>query len=169
MVRQFGGRGPSPGSRLSCSGTFALLITIILSTRTASGDIGLTAGSLFGVTSAPRGVLRLNRRGLAGCVGSVNLCEGGTGGMVKLDGVLLRSFGNVIPSSVRGLMGLPKIKEGATGIILGIVFGGPAVPMSARLLHMDPGVNLTRKAAPRRIRRSLLGEVPTRCVRGTRR
>lgn len=95
---------------------------MLLSTRTASIDIGGTATGLCPITGAPTTVLRLNIRKIGACVGAVKLCGDGTRGVVGAYHVLLRRRGNRIPRSHTTLRTLPNMNHGATGIMLGATF-----------------------------------------------
>lgn len=145
---------------LACNDPFALLITIVLSTRYASGHIGVVAGHVFPELNAPRGVKTLSRARLRGRVRSYKLCETGTGGLLNVYRVLVSECNKGMPRSFSRLIGLPNMKHGATGMMEDITFNCPTVTISARMFHMSGQLGLSINSAPSRIRRKLGGIVP---------
>lgn len=129
-------RVPRPGYTLGFSGPFRLLITAILDTRAASGHIGVIAPRLFNRCPKPTTLTDTGPRRIRDVVRSVKFRRAGTGGVVKLSCTLYRQFSNRIPRAVSTLADLPKIKHGATGIILNGTFNIPKFPISARIVHI---------------------------------
>lgn len=162
---------PITRARLRCGGPFRLLVSIVLSTRYASGHIGVVAPPLFRSFPAPRTLTTDAPRIVFRCVHDISCPGGGTGRLMNVTGVLMGSFGDRIPNALRRLIGLPNMKQGATGIVRSIMFGGTTVTMSARIFHMDRHVKLmnTGRAAPFDIRGRLVGGVPRGLMPVTRR
>lgn len=158
-------------ARLRCSGPFRLLVTIVLSTRYASGHIGVVAPTLCQSFPAPRTLTTAAPSIMCRCVHDISCPGGGTGRLMNVTRVLIGRFGDRMPSALRRLMGLPNMNHGATGIVRSIIFGGTTVTMSARIFHIDRHLNLMSSgyAAPFDIRGRLMGRVPRASVPVTRR
>lgn len=171
IVRCFRATVPMTRARLRCDGPFRLLVTIVLDTRYASGQIGVVAPPLFESFPAPRTLTTAAPRMIFRCVHDIDCPGGGTGRLMKVTRVLMHSFRDAIPSALRRLVGLPNMKHGATGIVRDIMFGGTTVTISARIFHMDRHVKLIPHAyaAPLTARGRLMGCVPRTLVPATRR
>lgn len=158
-------------ARLRCGGPCRLLVTIVLSTRYASGQIGVVAPPLCQSFPAPRTLTTAAPRIMFRCVQDMSCPGGGTGRLINVTGVLMGRFGDRIPSGVRSLVGLPNMKEGATGMVRSIMFRGTTVTISARIFHIDRHVKLIPSdyAAPFDIRGRLVGGVPRGLIPVTRR
>lgn len=74
-----------------------------------------------------------------------NLKGDGTESVDTYVGVLESRCNKGIPSSFSTLLGLPKIKEGDTGLVVKSIFKGPTVIASARYVHLAGHVNLISK------------------------
>lgn len=147
---------------LSCRFPFRLLITIHLSTRYASTEIGLIAPTLFRQCGAVRSFTGTSPTRIKGCVCSYNFCGDGTRSVINVTRGVLTSCGNRIPSGVSSLLALPKINEGATGLVINSVCNGTTVIISARYVHVAGELNLITRGSPGGVRCTLGGVVPTR-------
>lgn len=162
---------PITRARLRCGGPFRLLVTIVLDTRYASGQMGVVAPPLCQSFPAPRTLTTSAPRIVCRCVQDMDCPGGGTGRLINVTRVLIGSFRDRMPKALRRLIGLPKIKHGATGIVRDMMFGGTTVTMSARIFHIDRHVKLIPRAyaAPLTARGCLVGCVPGRVIPATRR
>ncbi len=151
---------PSTVYSLRCGSTFRLLVTAHLSTRYASGHIGVMAPSLFGTFPAPRGVTGTSVDSIRGLVGAYNLCGAGTGSLIGVNGKVYRGFNKGIPSAVRRLAALTNINEGATGLIIKSVCRGPTIIYSARFVELYGHLKLIGAAGPLAIRGTVQGLLP---------
>lgn len=135
-IRTLGGRCPSTVYSLICASPLRLLVTAELTTRYASTEIGVIAPSLFSEFGATRSFTSSAPRRITRCVGDYKLCGAGSGSVIRVTEVLYSSFNNIIPSGVSSLAGLPKVNEGATGLIYNSVFNRPTIIISARYVHV---------------------------------
>ncbi len=151
---------PNTAYSLVCAGPCRLLVTAHLSTRYASTEMGVIAGILFRHFPALRTVTRTRISRVRRVIGPYKLFEAGTGDVDRLSGVLVSRCSNILPSSVRRLAGLPKVNEGATGLVVNSVCRRPTIITSARYVEVAGGLNLDHSGSPRGIRGRLHRVLP---------
>lgn len=117
MLGRFEGTLPGIAARLRFNDTFRLLITALLSTRYASGHVGVIAPTLFTHCPSTQRVTGTDRRSVCRLVDSMDCPGTGTGRLTRVSQRLIRLFKNRIPRATSSLIGLTKIKQGATGIV----------------------------------------------------
>lgn len=115
---------------------------IHLTTRYASTEMGMIMRSLCTGFPAMRTLTGTSITSVRTVIHPYNLNGDGTESVDTYVGVLRRRCRSGIPKSFSTLLGLPKIKEGDTGLVVKSMFNGPTVIASARYVHLSGHVNL---------------------------
>lgn len=152
---------PNAGTALNFSTPFELLVAAILSARCTDRQVNKITARLFKTYNTPAAFAALSPEKLAEEIKECGLYRNKSKYIVEASQEILSRHGGQVPRSRKELEALPGVGRKTAGVVLGVAFGGRALPVDTHVYRVAHRVGLSRAKGPAKVEEELVGLVPT--------
>ncbi len=153
---------------LAASGPWELLVATILSAQCTDDRVNRVTPSLFAVYRTPADFASADRHALEHLIKSTGFFRAKAQHLIGCGRAVVERFGGQVPRTMEELVSLPGVGRKTANVLLGNVFGQPAIVVDTHVTRVARRLGLTRSADPVRIESDLQGVIPrARWTRGS--
>ena len=141
---------------------FELLVAAILSAQCTDRQVNLITDRLFKKHNTPRDFAALSPAELAEEIKSCGLYRNKSKYIVEASRELLRKHGGQVPETREELEALPGVGRKTAGVVLGVAYGGNALPVDTHVYRVARRLGLSAARDPVDVEQDLAGCIPPR-------
>ncbi len=139
---------PNPTTELEHSGTFELLIAVILSAQATDKGVNVATRRLFKVANTPQAILSLGIEGLESYIKTIGLYHAKAKNVIACCEMLIQYHNSLVPNTRAALEALPGVGRKTANVILNTAFGQPTIAVDTHLFRLG---NRTRLATGKNV------------------
>ena len=161
FMRRLAAEHPNPKSELNFSSPFELLVAVVLSAQATDKGVNLATAKLFPVANTPEAILALGEEGLTPYVKTIGLYRNKVKHILGLCERLLSVYGGQVPEDREALMTLPGVGRKSANLIMGDVFGKPAIVTDTHCIRLVNRMGLVKDIKePKKVEMELWKIIP---------
>jgi len=142
---------PDPETALHHKTPFQLLVATILSAQCTDVRVNLVTPSLFQRYPTPDDFLKSQRVDLEALIRSTGFYKNKAKNIVGCARALVQQFNGQVPDTMEALVSLPGVGRKTANVVLGSVFGVPALVVDTHVRRVANRLNLTKSNSPDQI------------------
>ena len=151
---------PSPATELEYSGSFELLIAVMLSAQATDVSVNKATRPLFRAASTPEAMLALGEEGVRAHIRNIGLFNAKAKNVIATCRLLLDRHGGEVPREREALERLPGVGRKTANVVLNTAFGVPVIAVDTHIFRVANRTRLARGKTPRRIEDGLARSTP---------
>ncbi|MDA8337065.1 MAG: endonuclease III [Peptococcaceae bacterium] len=151
---------PRAVTALSHRGAFQLLVAVVLSARTTDAQVNKVTPDLFRLYPTAQAMAQADPADLEKLVRHLGLFRVKARHLVEMSRELVRRYGGEVPGERAALESLPGVGHKTAGVVLGVFFGKPTLPVDTHVFRVIHRLGLSRAADPARVEEELCRIVP---------
>jgi endonuclease III len=149
-----------PKSDLEFSGSFELLVAVILSAQSTDKQVNKATRPLFKKANTPKAIQALGVEGLTEEIRSIGLFRNKAKNIHKTCRLLITDHDGQVPSNRADLEALPGVGKKTAGVVLNVGFGQPTIPVDTHVFRLSHRLGMARAKTPDKTEDELLKIVP---------
>jgi len=139
---------PKQLSFLTSRSPYELLIAVILSAQTTDRQVNSVTGTLFGTYPTPEDLAAADLEEVEQIIRTVGFSHVKAANIIAAAQTVVSSFRSAVPASMDELLTIPGIGRKSANVILGAVFGLPAVIVDTHFSRVVRRLGLTAAVHP---------------------
>jgi endonuclease-3 len=151
---------PEAGSALKFKTPFELLVAVILSAQCTDQQVNRITGPLFAKYHTPGEFAALAPEELAEEIKGCGLYRNKSRYIVEASRQILVKHGGMVPETRKESEALPGVGKKTAGVVLGVAFGGSALPVDTHVFRVARRLGLTEAKEPARVEEDLSKLIP---------
>jgi len=151
---------PKEISFLNVESDFQLLISVILSARTTDKQVMEVVPALFEKYPNPLALAQGKLEHIMGIIKSVGFYRVKAVNIKKTAAKLLEDFNGVVPDTIEELITLPGVGRKSANVIVGSLFGKPAIIVDTHFGRVVKRIGLTVEKTPDKIEKDIALLIP---------
>ncbi len=132
-------------------GAYQLLIATILSAQTTDRQVNRITPALFAVYPAPSDLAAAQQSDVEEIIRPTGYYRSKARNIIKTAQMLVDRYDGVVPKTMEELTELPGVGRKTAGVVLGAVFGKPAIIVDTHFRRVVQRLGLTHKKDPVRV------------------
>ena len=136
IMERFKVQNPNPKSELDFKNPFTLLVSVVLSAQATDKSVNFYTKPLYEVADTPQKILALGQEKLIEFIKPIGLWKNKSKNIIALSKKLIEDFGGIVPDSREKLMSLPGVGRKSANLIMGDVFGEPAIVTDTHCIRL---------------------------------
>ena len=145
---------------LDFDSTFQLLVSVILSAQTTDDQVNSVTPELFSAYPDPSKLANAEIEDLERIVHSTGFFRAKAKNIKGASQGLIERYGGEVPGTIEELTSLPGVGRKSANVVLGAIFGRPAIIVDTHFRRVSNRLGLTESSNPERIERDLAAIVP---------
>lgn len=162
IIRTLKKEFPDAQCKLTFETPFELLIKTILSAQCTDERVNKVAVELFKKYSGPEDFIKTSPDELENDIRSTGFFRNKAQNIKACSSFLIEQFGGEVPQTMNELTRLPGVGRKTANVILGNVFGIPAVVVDTHVIRLSNILGLTFHKNPEKIEYDLMEILPER-------
>lgn len=146
---------PVAGTELNYQTPFELLVAAILSAQCTDKQVNRITARLFKKYNTPQEFAALAPEELAGEIKSCGLYRNKSKYIVEASRAILIRHGGIVPRVRSELEALPGVGRKTAGVVLGVAYGGEALPVDTHVFRVAHRLGLSDAGDPDGVERDL--------------
>lgn len=151
---------PEAGTALKFSTPFELLVAAILSAQCTDQQVNRITATLFAKYNTPGEFAALAPEELAQEIKGCGLYRNKSRYIVEASRQILDKHGGQLPETRKELEALPGVGRKTAGVVLGVAFGGSALPVDTHVYRVARRLGLSQAKDPARVEEDLSKFIP---------
>jgi endonuclease-3 len=151
---------PDKRPLLEYSTPFELLIAVILSAQTTDAQVNLVTPELFRRYPTPQRLAAADPAELETIIYSTGFYRAKAKNIRAAARSLAEDYGGELPRTMEELTRMPGVGRKTANVLLGVLYGLPAVVVDTHFGRVVRRIGLTTATAPERVERELAAVVP---------
>jgi endonuclease-3 len=151
---------PGAGTALKYATPFELLVAVILSAQCTDQQVNRITGPLFMKYSTPGDFAALTPEELAEDIKGCGLYQNKSRYIVEASRQIIARYDGRVPETRSELETLPGVGRKTAGVILGVAFGGSALPVDTHVFRVARRLGLSGAKEPARVEDDLSKFIP---------
>ncbi len=151
---------PDYSTELRYSNPFELVIATILSAQCTDERVNATTPALFARFPTPAALAAADPLEVEELVKSTGFYRNKAKSIMACSATLEADFGGEVPSTMEDLVKLPGVGRKTANLMLGEIFGKPAVVVDTHVKRVAQRLGLTRSSEPEEIEADLQKALP---------
>lgn len=148
---------PDAGTALIFKNPFELLVAAILSAQCTDKQVNRITARLFKKYNTPQDFAALSYGELAEDIKGCGLYHNKSKYIIEASREILIKHGGLVPRTRKELEALPGVGRKTAGVILGVAFGGDALPVDTHVYRVARRLGLSDAREPGKVERDLAG------------
>ncbi len=144
---------PGAGTALNFNNPFELLVAAILSAQCTDQQVNRITGPLFKKYRTPRDFAALSPEELAEEIKGCGLYRNKSKYIVEASRKILEHYGGQVPRTREELQTLPGVGRKTAGVVLGVAYGGSALPVDTHVYRVARRLGLSGQGSRKSRRR----------------
>ncbi|MBQ9880116.1 MAG: endonuclease III [Clostridia bacterium] len=153
-------RYPDAACSLDYADAFHLLVATRLSAQCTDARVNLVTPALFAAYPDARAMAAADVKDVERLIASCGLFHTKARDIVAMSGQLVERYGGNVPGTMEELLSLQGVGRKTANLILGDVFGQPAVVTDTHFIRIMNRLGLTKTKDPRGVEKDLLPLIP---------
>jgi len=150
---------PAAGTALHFRTPFELMVAAILSARCADRQVNRITARLFPKCNTPQDFAALAPEELAEEIKGCGLYRNKSKYIVEASRELLKRHGGMTPQTRKELEALPGVGRKTAGVVLGLAYGGSALPVDTHVYRVARRLGLSVAKEPGKVEEDLAGVI----------
>ncbi|HXG50576.1 MAG TPA: endonuclease III [candidate division Zixibacteria bacterium] len=146
---------PAPGMPLRHRNAFQLLVATILSAQCTDAAVNRVTPGFFRLFPDACGLAAASTGAIESAIRTLGLYRVKARSLKRCAAQLVEEFGGRVPSTLEDLTRLAGVGRKTANVLLGHLFGAPAVIVDTHCARLARRLGLTREHEPRKIERDL--------------
>jgi len=151
---------PDRSPLLNYASAFELVISVILSAQTTDAQVNLVTPTLFSRFPTPAALAAASQDEVEKIVRSTGFYHNKSKNIIAAAKALHERFEDTVPASMDELVSIPGMGRKSANVILGVVYGEPAIVVDTHLTRVSNRMGLVSGTNPVKIERELKAVVP---------
>ncbi len=151
---------PDAGTSLVFDTPFELLVAAILSAQCTDKQVNRITGRLFRKYNQPQDFARLTPEELEKEIKSCGLYRNKSRFIIESAKEIIKSHGGRVPMTRSELEALPGVGRKTAGVIIGVAYGGSALPVDTHVFRVARRLGLSAAREPAKVEEDLAACVP---------
>ncbi len=152
---------PEPTSELNYSGSFELLIAVILSAQATDKGVNKATSRLFPVANTAAAILALGEPGLKDYIKTIGLFNSKAANIINTCRILVEQYEGKVPEEREALEALPGVGRKTANVVLNIAFGHPTMAVDTHIFRVSNRTRIAPGKTPLEVEHRLLRLVPS--------
>lgn len=141
---------------------FQILVSTVMSARTKDTTTIPIAHRLFNKYKTPKDFVKIPRKVLEKLIYGIGFYRTKAGYIKKLSEIIIKEYGNKVPSEIDQLLTLPGVGRKTANCVLCYAFRKPAIPVDVHVHRISNRIGLVKTKTPEETEMALLKLVPKR-------
>ena len=137
-----------------------LLIAVRLSAQCTDARVNMVTGALFEAYPTPQAFAEARIEDVEELIKSCGLYKTKAKDLVGIGKMLTENYGGVVPDTIEELVKLPGVGRKTANLIVGDVFGKPAVVTDTHCIRISGRLGLTDETDPFKVEKDLRAILP---------
>lgn len=150
---------PDAGTALYFKTPFELMVAAILSAQCTDRQVNRITSGLFEKYNTPQAFAALTPEELAEEIKGCGLYRNKSKYIVEASRELIKRHGGLVPGTREELEALPGVGRKTAGVVLGVAYGGDALPVDTHVYRVARRLGLSEAKDPARVEAELLGAI----------
>ncbi len=138
-------------------GPYELLIAVILSAQTTDRQVNLISGELFSAYPGPEELSAADQSDVERIIHSTGFYRAKAKNIIGAARGIVEEFGGNVPRTMEELVTLPGVGRKTAGVVLGSVFGQPAIIVDTHFKRVVKRIGLTEETDPVKVEYAIAG------------
>ncbi len=138
-------------------GAFELLVAVILSAQTTDRQVNLVTGRLFETYPDAEALAAAERAEVERIIESTGYFRAKAAHIIGTARMLCDRFGGAVPDTMEDLTALPGVGRKSAGVILGAIYGKPAIIVDTHFGRVVRRIGLTAEQSPVKVEGDIAG------------
>ncbi len=151
IINLFEKEYPDAKCSLIANTPFQLLVATRLSAQCTDARVNLITPALFSALPNPEAFAKASTEDVEKLIKSCGLYHSKAKDLVALGKVLMEKYGGEVPDTMEELTSLPGIGRKTANLILGDVFGKPAVVTDTHFIRLVNRMGFVKNKEPRKV------------------
>jgi len=160
ILRRLRKHYPNAGCHLNYSNAFELLIATILAAQCTDARVNMVTPALFEKYPTAKEFARANEKVLQKEIRSTGFFRNKAKAIMGCSKTIVDKHGGHVPETMDELSSLPGVGRKTANVILGNVFGQPAIVVDTHLQRVSQRLGLTKEKDPTKIEIELQPKIP---------
>ncbi|MDD4766281.1 MAG: endonuclease III [Desulfotomaculaceae bacterium] len=152
---------PDAGTSLVFETPFELLVAAILSAQCTDKQVNRITDRLFKKYNKPQDFARLTPEELEQEIKSCGLYRNKSRFIIESAREIIKSHGGCVPMTRSELEALPGVGRKTAGVIIGVAYGGSALPVDTHVFRVARRLGLSAAREPAKVEEDLAACVPS--------
>ena len=152
---------PDAGTSLVFETPFELLVAAILSAQCTDKQVNRITDHLFKKYNKPQDFARLTPEELEQEIKSCGLYRNKSRFIIESAREIIKSHGGRVPMTRSELEALPGVGRKTAGVIIGVAYGGSALPVDTHVFRVARRLGLSVAREPAKVEEDLVASVPS--------
>lgn len=151
---------PNAGTSLVFKTPFELLVAAILSAQSTDKQVNRITARLFGKHNSPQEFALLTPEELGEEIKSVGLYRNKSRFIIEASRDIVNIHGGRVPTTRGELEALPGVGRKTAGVVIGVAFGGSALPVDTHVYRVVRRLGLSTARDPVKVEADLSACIP---------
>lgn len=160
IMEQLAESYPDAGTALHFKTPFELLVAAILSAQCTDKQVNRITDRLFKKYNTPREFAELTPEELAEEIKGCGLYRNKSKYIVEASREIVKRHGGLVPRTRQELEALPGVGRKTAGVVLGVAYGGSALPVDTHVYRVAHRLGLSEARDPGKVEEDLAGCIP---------
>ncbi len=151
---------PDAACSLEYKKPYELLIATRLSAQCTDARVNIVTQNLFSKYSSLQAFADANFDELANDIKSCGLYKTKAASIIEMSRQIIERYNGEIPNTLEGLLSLPGVGRKTANLIMGDVFGKPAIVTDTHCIRISYRLKLTKNKEPFKVEKDLIKIIP---------
>jgi endonuclease-3 len=151
---------PDAACSLEYKKPYELLIATRLSAQCTDARVNIVTRDLFKKYSSLEAFAEADFEELANDIKSCGLYKTKATSIIEMSRQIIEKHGGEIPNTLEGLLSLPGVGRKTANLIMGDVFGKPAIVTDTHCIRISFRLKLTKNKEPFKVEKDLIKVIP---------
>ncbi len=153
---------PEAGTALVFRSTFELLVAAILSAQCTDKQVNRITAGLFMKYNTPGDFAALSYNQLEAEIKGCGLYRNKSKYIIDAAREIVEKHGGLVPQSRKDLESLPGVGRKTAGVVIGVAYGGNALPVDTHVFRVARRLGLSSARDPAKVEEDLTGCIQPR-------
>ena len=160
FLRDLASAWPDAKTELDYTGTFSLLVAVVLSAQATDASVNKVTPGLFAAAPTPQAMVALGEDGVGALIRTIGLWRAKAHNVVELSRQLLALHGGQVPDTREALEQLAGVGRKTANVVLSVAFGQPTVPVDTHVFRLANRSGLGRGSSVVAVEKALEQRIP---------
>lgn len=151
---------PQAGTALNFKTPFELLVAVILSAQSTDKQVNRVTDLLFKKYNKPGDFAALSAGELAKHIKGCGLYRNKSKYIIEASREIVKRYGGIVPRTREELETLPGVGRKTAGVVVGVAYGGSALPVDTHVFRVARRLGLSSAKTPAKVEEDLAACIP---------
>ncbi len=151
---------PQAGTALNYRTPFELLVAVILSAQSTDKQVNRVTDLLFKKYNTPDDFAALSVDELAKNIKGCGLYRNKSKYIIEASREIVKRYAGIVPCTREELETLPGVGKKTAGVVVGVAYGGSALPVDTHVFRVARRLGLSAAKTPAKVEEDLVACIP---------